>query len=125
MTSLVFEFKFFELGRTDSRQIKVAQPHQRGCKANRLKAHEGSQGKTQHSHAALLTSCASHVHVANTFVLGLISSATSELTLEVCNGVMGEVMIIGDHLNKNKFNIERFVILSAFANKGEINDHVA
>ena len=34
-------------------------------------------------------------------------------------------MIIGDHLNKNKFNIERFVILSAFANKGEINDHVA
>ena len=34
-------------------------------------------------------------------------------------------MIIGDHLNKNKFNIKRFVILSAFANKGEINDHVA
>ena len=30
-------------------------------------------------------------------------------------------MIIGDHLNKNKFNIERFVILSAFANKGEIS----
>ena len=30
-------------------------------------------------------------------------------------------MIIGDHLNKNKFNIERFVILSTFANKGEIS----
>ena len=58
-------------------------------------------------------------------MFGLVSSATYELTLEVCNGVMGEVMIIGDHLNKNKFNIERFVILSAFANKGEINDHVA
>ena len=65
------------------------------------------------------------MHVLDTLVLGLVSSATSELTLEVCNGVMGEVMIIGDHLNKNKFNIERFVMLSAFANKGEINDHVA
>ena len=30
-------------------------------------------------------------------------------------------MIIGDHLNKNKFNIERFEILSAFANKVEIS----
>ena len=71
----------------------------------------------------LIDLCLHHVlHLWQTLSCSDWSPQPLPNSQHISNGVMGDAMIIG---KKNKFSIERLVILSAFRNKGEINDRVA